>query len=297
MTRAVLAFVAIAYALAIALSLVVGLTGGYQSRLVGLGYLAMLVPTIAVLAVRFAMNEDVRSMGWDRFPLRFLPVALLLIPIVLHAAMLPLTAALAGGLPWQGWLTPHADGLYHTPASRGWGVLTTQGLVGRIALNAGVGLIITSFLAFFEEVGWRAWMLPRLVDRMGPRRAVVVSAVIWGLWHAPFALSGIQHIDGVPAARLAVIVPLGSVVTGLVIGWLWLRTESIWMVALAHGALNNWGQYAFKYMEDPAVDWMMVLGAAGVALFVVGSLLLAFALPPASPRAASSGPSSVPAGH
>jgi membrane protease YdiL (CAAX protease family) len=31
---------------------------------------------------------------------------------------------------------------------------------------------------------------------------------------------------------------------GLIIGWLWLRTESIWLAAIAHGAMNNWGQYA-----------------------------------------------------
>jgi hypothetical protein len=77
-------------------------------------------------------------------------------PIAMHAVMLP--AAVAGGLQWQDWLTPQADGLYHTPASRGWGALTATGLLGRLAINAVVGLIIVSILAFFEEVGWRAWL-------------------------------------------------------------------------------------------------------------------------------------------
>ena len=142
MSRAVLAFVAIAYGLSIALSLVVGLTGGHESRLVGLGYLSMLLPALAVLIVRITMYEEVPSMGWDRFPLRYLPVALLLIPLVMHAAMLPLTVHVAGRLPWQDWLTPQADGLYHRPASRGWGVLTTEGLAGRIAVNAVAGVIV-----------------------------------------------------------------------------------------------------------------------------------------------------------
>jgi membrane protease YdiL (CAAX protease family) len=59
-------------------------------------------------------------------------------------------------------------------------------------------------------------------------------------------------------------------VTGLIIGWLWLRTESIWLVAIAHGALNNWGQYAFKYMKDSvtpdAVSSDLAVFGAGVWL-------------------------------
>jgi len=142
------------------------------------------------------------------------------------------------------------------------------------------GLIIVSILAFFEEVGWRAWLLPRLVSRMGARRGVVASALLWAFWHTPYALSGIQHVDGIPIALTTVIMPIGVVGSGLVIGWLWLRTETIWMVALAHGALNNWGQYAFKFMGGPGhIHDGVVLGAGGLALLAVGSLLLARGLP------------------
>jgi hypothetical protein len=60
-------------------------------------------------------------------------------------------------------------------------------------------------------------------------------------------------------------------VAGLILGWLWLRAESIWLVANAHGALNNWGQYAVTYMKEfvtPDTD-MAVLGAVSQALLVV----------------------------
>ena len=176
-------------------------------------------------------------------------MALFLIPGVLHAVMLPLMSIVNGPIQWQDWLTLQADGLFHTPDSRGWGTLTTQALIGRIAINALAGLLIVSFLALFEEVGWRGWLLPRMKDRIGGRRAVVAVSLIWALWHIPFQLSGIQHIDGVSPVRLALTLPLGTAAAGLIIGWLWLRTESIWLAAIAHGAMNNWGQYAFKYYE------------------------------------------------
>jgi membrane protease YdiL (CAAX protease family) len=210
-------------------------------------------------------------------------------PVVLHAVMLPLTAIFEGSLPWQEWLTPQADGLYHTPESRGWGAVTIHGLVGRIAANAGVGIVIVSLLVFFEEVGWRAWLLPRLVDRMGARGAVVIASVVWAFWHTPFALSGIHHLEGVSAVGTAVIMPIGQVGAGLVIGWLWLRTESMWMVIIAHGALNNWGQYAFKYMQNfAAADPAFVLGAGNLALLLIGSLLVSRSLISNSTRPAGS---------
>lgn len=301
-TCGILLFVGIAYALSIGLSLIVGLTGGYQSRFAfPCGVAGMFMPTVAVLILGSAMKQSVWSFGWNRFPLRYLPIALLLMPLVLHAVMLPAAAALWGGLPWDDWLTPQPDGLYHTPESRGWGVLTARGLAARMALNIVVGLIANSTLAFFEEVGWRAWMLPRLVQRMGLRRGIVVSAIIWAFWHTPFALSGIHHLDGVPIVLTALTTPILISGVGLVIGWLWMRTESIWIAALAHGALNNWGQYAFKFMGNEGQSQggsgdVLVLAAGGLALLAVGSLLLAHgwsrALPPSAtgPRASSEAP-------
>lgn len=60
MNRAIILFIATAYALSIALSLVVGLTGGYQSPLIGLGIISMFLPAIAAVVVRSALNEPPR---------------------------------------------------------------------------------------------------------------------------------------------------------------------------------------------------------------------------------------------
>ena len=48
---AIVAFVAIAYALSIVLSLIVGLTGGHEGPLSGLAYLSMFLPAASVLIV------------------------------------------------------------------------------------------------------------------------------------------------------------------------------------------------------------------------------------------------------
>jgi membrane protease YdiL (CAAX protease family) len=280
---AILTFIAIAYGLGIALSLAVGLTGGASSPIAGLRPLAMFVPAAAVIVMRLTFGERLRA-DWRRFPIAFLPFALFLIPAALHGAMLPEAARQAGTLRLQDWLTPDASGLFHTSPERGWGTVSATTLAIRIALDAVAGLLAASALAFFEEVGWRAWLLPRLAARLDARAAVLLTSFAWALWHVPYALAGIHQVDGASAVRVAISVPLANVGIGLVLGWLWMKTRSIWMVTLAHGAAHSWGQYLFKYLNDfSRADPILVLDAGGRAVLLLGMALVILALPPGKP--------------
>jgi membrane protease YdiL (CAAX protease family) len=277
MTRAIIGFTAIACSLSVLIAFAAWLTDN-GALLFG----AMFVPALSAALIGRATGERL-GIDWSRFPLRYLPLALLLIPVLMHAAMLPATSLLEGQLPWQSWLTPDQHGIYHAPAERGWGTLPGTALAARIALNALVGVVAVSFLALFEEIGWRGWLLPRLMSRMGTRSAIVVTSAIWGLWHAPFGLSrlhGAQSFSQIAEAALAW--PVGVFVFGLILGWLWVRTESIWIVAIGHGSLNNWGQYAFKYMSDfTNADEGQVLLAGLSLVFAVGVILVTVGLPSA----------------
>jgi len=243
-----LVFLGVAFGGSILLSLVIGLSGGHRSPLIGLAPLSMFVPALGVLAARITSGV---SLGMDgmRLPWRWLPAALLLLPLAIHAVALPGVFVLEGKLPWVPGPAP------------GW---------GRIAVNALAGLLIVSFLAFFEEIGWRAFMLPRLADRLGARRGAVASAMIWALWHIPYALSGVLHVDNVSPLALALVHPLGTFGAGLFLAFLWFKTGSLVLVSLAHGAFNNWGQYAFKFMKTSGEHDLTLLALVAAAVFAVG---------------------------
>ena len=49
--------------------------------------------------------------------------------------------------------------------------------------------LINTLLALGEELGWRGLLLPELLP-LGQRRAILLSGVIWGFWHAPVILQG-----------------------------------------------------------------------------------------------------------
>jgi membrane protease YdiL (CAAX protease family) len=265
-------FIAITFGLSILLSLFIGLTGGHESKFIWMQFASMPIPALAVLIMNKVFKAPVNGLDWNKFPIRWLPLALFLMPVVIHIVCLTLMAFLNNGnLPWQSWLTTNKENLYHSPDSLGWGTLTLSELVSRIFINAITGVIIVSILAFLEEIGWRAWMLPRLIEKFDVKKGVFIGALIWALWHVPFMLSSILYLEAVPPYLILLINPFGIIGAGIIISWFWLRTKSIWIVSIAHGALNNWGQYAFKYMQDSEKN--LQLHQVWLFIGVNGSLL------------------------
>ncbi len=49
-----------------------------------------------------------------------------------------------------------------------------------------------------EEIGWRGYMLTRLIDA-GVPRPVLTSGIIWGVWHVPLILGGVYLAGPSPA--------------------------------------------------------------------------------------------------
>ncbi|WP_341952653.1 CPBP family intramembrane glutamic endopeptidase [Salinibacterium sp. TMP30] len=109
-------------------------------------------------------------------------------------------------------------------------------LVAAQFLNVLIGSIVNVIPALGEELGWRGWLLPKLLP-LGVVPAILISGVIWGLWHAPLILLGYNYGDAPGALALAAMVGM-TIVIGAVFSWLRIRSESVWPAALAHGAFN-----------------------------------------------------------
>jgi membrane protease YdiL (CAAX protease family) len=267
----------ITFSLCILLSLIVGLTGGHESNWKNAGYLAMFIPAIAVLLLRNQSKAGFSYPAAKGFTFKWLALALFIFPLIIHVVCLPVVALQNNShIPWQPWLSAGSDGLFHSPPERNWGAVTKTGLVFRIVLNAVTGLVVVSVLAFFEEVGWRAWLLPRLTGRFSVKKGLLISAVVIALWHMPFSLSGIHYIANAPMPIVIIFYSLGQMGAATIIGWFWVRTRSIWIVSIAHGSLNNWGQYAFKYINDTgsAKDTAALIIALNLSLLLGGLVIL-----------------------
>ena len=81
------------------------------------------------------------------------------------------------------WLTGLA--LFVAPPGGFW-----KGLLVASTIGTAVGVLT----AAGEEIGWRGYMVIRLIDA-GVQRPVLVSGVIWGLWHVPLIVTGVIYAE------------------------------------------------------------------------------------------------------
>lgn len=110
-------------------------------------------------------------------------------------------------------------------------------MAARIGLSVFVGSFVSMISSIGEELGWRGYLVPRLVQAKIPQ-PFVLSGVIWAVWHFPPVFSG--QYPGVGPNRLAAAIFFTVTLVGLSILWgnMRMQTGSFWPGALGHGAWN-----------------------------------------------------------
>ena len=126
--------------------------------------------------------------------------------------------------------------------------ITSPGLLLAVLLI----LLVTGPLG--EELGWRGFALPRLLDRATPLAASLVIGVAWGVWHLPsFFMAGLPQEGLAIPAFLLMSLGLSVIAT-----WIFLHTgRSVLAVVVFHYTVNL---------------SMSVIGAPLMALMVVSVL-------------------------
>ncbi len=246
------------YATTITLALAVTFLPGEGNTL---PLLSMLAPIAAVLLVQLVITRDGYSwagwavLGLHRFGVRWWGLAVLGPLVVLGASY---------GVVWG---TGQA-GFAPTPAAGGGGWLA-------FAVLLVVGIVrVTLTFALAEEIGWRGYLLPRLIS-LGPGRALLLTGLLHGLFHLPLLLlTPFYHPEG----NRLIVVPLflASVASGgLIMGYMRLASGSVWPASLAHAAHNLfWDLFMGWTVGASPLVTEYLAGESGV-LPIVGYGLLA----------------------
>ncbi|MDQ0089449.1 membrane protease YdiL (CAAX protease family) [Paenibacillus anaericanus] len=124
-----------------------------------------------------------------------------------------------------------------------------------------------------EELGWRGYLLPRLKS-LGTSKALLWSSVIWGLFHLPIMIfTDLYHSE----VNLYVYIPLfmlNVILAGMFIGFLRLKSNSIWPALIAHSAHNLAWSYGDLFTQNQSSIVNYMTGDAGILLIVGYALAL-----------------------
>ena len=207
--------------------------------------LAMWAPGLAaILVTRYVKKEKVGSLNLRRLGDRKAYLWAWLVP--------PLLVVIAGLLTWlfgAGILDLSFSAIREAMAQApGGDLVPPAGVVAiQILISLTLAPLINTALALGEELGWRGFLLPELLP-LGQWRAILLSGVIWGLWHAPAILQGHNYPNN-PVLGVFLMVVF-TVLVGAFFSWIYLRTRSPWAPALAHGSLNATAGLPLIFLTD-----------------------------------------------
>jgi CAAX protease family protein len=129
---------------------------------------------------------------------------------------------------------------------------------------------IVFVLVVGEELGWRGYALPLLLETRSAVTSSLILGVLWGLWHLPtFLVPGTPQY-GLPLPAFVLL----TVEYSILMTWVYLHTKgSVLIATLFHGAINL-SQGLFLGGIEGATRYWLLCVVYGFAALVVAAFAL-----------------------
>lgn len=241
---------------------------------------SMFFPALSVLLTRLITKEGFKNsmlvpktgrrsipyflMGW------FGPTVLTIIGAIVYFVIFPNSFD-----PGMGAISAilAAQGLEATEA------LVTMTMVSQIAMGILLSPLLNALPCFGEEWGWRGYLLPKLQNDLKLMPTLLLSGVIWGLWHLPATILGHNYGTGYPGYPVTGILAMCAfcVVMGILFSYLTIRTGSCLPAVLAHGSLNGFASAGILFTDGTNINPFIgpvPTGIIGGSAFIVCAILI-----------------------
>ncbi len=156
-----------------------------------------------------------------------------------------------------------------------------QFVLGQMIVALLLAPVLNLVATFGEEFGWRAFLVPALT-KFGHKKALIISGLIWGVWHWPVIAMGYNYGFDYPGSPW--LGPLAmvwfTVLVGIFLAWVSMKSESVWPATIAHGALNGIASIGVLFLvkNPPTLLGPYPTGVIGsIPFLVVGIALFIFA--------------------
>mgnify|MGYP002713058782 CR=1 FL=1 len=202
-------------------------------------YLLMFIPAITAVILRLVKKEGLKNVGWG-IKRPYLLLLAIIIPVLIELITMLLAVAF-------GWGQYNPDFIQNNN-----GLLTINGIgllfgnepqvlvffLFNFAISYLVGMLIMFPLVFGEEFGWRGYLQNHVLAKFSIPVSTLIIGLIWGLWHAPVVLLGLNFAD-YPMLGAFILMPLGTIGITATIGYFYQQSQSIWVATVFHASINT----------------------------------------------------------
>ena len=160
----------------------------------------------------------------------------------------------------------------------GGATLTVPGVNSPIILIlAGVQSVVLAPLLFIliffgEEYGWRGYLQNELI-KLGRVRGVLLVGLIWGAWHWPIILMGVNY-PGHPLLGV-LLNTLNTIGIAVVLGFAVLKSGSVLLAAYLHGIMDQLINFIVTLgfrPHDPAFSFG--IGIYGIMILALVTMII-----------------------
>ena len=135
---------------------------------------------------------------------------------------------------------------------------------------------------FGEEWGWRGYLLPKVSRHFSTLPTLLITGIIWGLWHAPLTVIGHNYglgYWGFPFTGIAMMCVF-CIVVGIFLSYVTLKTNSCIPAILGHGAINGIAAIGMYFTQDGGNPFVgpAPTGIIGIVPFAIVAVIFAYKL-------------------
>lgn len=158
-------------------------------------------------------------------------------------------------------------------------------IISQVLMGVFLSPLLNFINCFGEEWGWRGYLLPKMLGQLKVVPALLITGVIWGLWHAPLTVMGHNYglgYRGYPVAGILAMC-LFCIVIGIFLSYVTIRTQSCIPAVIGHAVLNGLSAIGlcFTSLQNPYNVFLGpaptgVIGGLGFILMAAVLLILLY---------------------
>jgi membrane protease YdiL (CAAX protease family) len=149
-------------------------------------------------------------------------------------------------------------------------------LISQLVLAVFIAPVVNFIPCLGEELGWRGFLLPNLLEKFSALKATLISGVIWGVWHAPLIAMGHNYGLGYPTYPFGGIFSMTvfCVFLGSIFSYVTIKAKSCIPAVIGHAMFNGFAASGLLFSSitnpNPFIGPSPVGIIGGIGIIIAG---------------------------